>query len=80
MFELHTKDLTEKVTLKNLPTLRQTFVVGSTFIIVGVTLGLLVHKAFFVLPLLVAGGLMVSGLFGICPMVLFLQKMPRNRK
>ena len=80
MFTLHTKNLTEAVELKNLPTLRQAFVVASTLIILGYVLAAFVHPAFEWLPLLVAAGLMFSGLTGVCPMVLILQKMPWNRK
>ena len=80
MFTLHTKDLHEPVTLKNLPTLRQAFVTASVLIILGYLLGYYVHAGFFLLPLLVAGGLMFSGLVGFCPMVMILQKMPWNKK
>ena len=76
---LKTKDLEESVTLKKLPTMRQAFVVASTLIILGYVLAALIHPGFIYLPLLVAFGLMFSGLVGICPMVLILQKMPWNR-
>ena len=79
MFELNTKNLNEPVTLQNLPTLRQAFVVASTIIILGYILSALVNPLFEFLPLLVAGGLMFSGLTGVCPMVLLVQKMPWNR-
>lgn len=79
MFSLKTKNLTETVTLKNLPTLRQTFVIGSLIIILGYVLGELVNPIFSFLPLFVAFGLMLAGLTSICPMVLFLQKMPWNK-
>lgn len=79
MFTLHTKDINEPIILQNLPTLRQAFIVASTIIILGYVLGVLVNPLFEFLPLLVAGGLMFSGLTGVCPMVLILQKMPWNR-
>lgn len=79
MFSLKTKNLTETVTLKNLPTLRQAFVIGSLIIILGYVLGELVNPIFSFLPLFVAFGLMLAGLTSICPMVLFLQKMPWNK-
>jgi hypothetical protein len=78
MFTLHTKGLTETVTLKNLPTLRQTFFVGSVVIILGYLLEDRYPLAHW-LPLLPAIGLMISALFGVCPMVYFFQKMPWNR-
>lgn len=80
MFELHTKGVTEKVTLKQLPTLRQSFAVASLLIIVGMVLGFLTSPWFLALPLLVAFGLMLSATVGVCPMVLILQCMPWNKK
>lgn len=80
MSTLHTKGITEEVKLCNLPTLRQTFVVASLIIISGYILGYFVHPGFMVLPLLVAGGLMFSGIVGSCPMVNILQKIPWNKK
>jgi len=80
MFTLHTKNISESVTLKNLPTLRQAFVVASLLIILGYILGHVVHPYFMALPLIVAGGLLFSGLAGICPMVYILQLMPWNKR
>lgn len=80
MFELHTKNVLEPVTLKQLPTLRQTFIVASILIILGYVLAAIVDERFIYLPLLVAGGLMFSGMTGICPMVYIVQKMPWNKK
>jgi hypothetical protein len=79
MFTLHTKDVQEAVSLKNLPTLRQTFIIGSLIIIAGYVLEPYWPLAKY-LPLLPAIGLMVSGLFGVCPMVHILQAMPWNKK
>ena len=79
MFTLKTKNVSEPVTLRNLPTLRQAFVVASGLIVAGYVLAALVHPAFIYLPLLPAGGLFFSGLTGFCPMVYFLQKLPWNK-
>lgn len=79
MYTLKTKNLTEPVALKNLPTLRQAFVVASLIIILGYVLGSLINPLFLVLPLVVAVGLMVAGLTGVCPMVIVLQKLPWNK-
>jgi hypothetical protein len=79
MSTLTTKGLTESVTLKNLPTLRQAFIVASSLIIAGYLLEYFVDPIFGWVPLLVAGGLMFSGLVGFCPMLYFLQKLPWNR-
>jgi hypothetical protein len=80
MFNLHTKNISEKVTLRDLPTLRQAFVVASLMIIIGTTLALTVNVYFIILTFLVAGGLMISGLSGVCPMVLILQALPWNKR
>lgn len=80
MFELHTKNVSQPVTLKQLPTLRQAFVVASLMIIVGYVLAHYVDERFIYLPLFVAGGLMFSGIVGVCPMVHLVQKMPWNKK
>ncbi len=80
MFKLHTKGLTEEVTLKNLPTIRQAFVIASLIIIIGFTLAHTVNENFRILVLLVAAGLMFAGLTGICPMIIILQKMPWSKK
>lgn len=80
MFELHTKNTQEKITLKQLPTMRQSFIVASVLIVTGSILAHYVHEGFIFISLLVAGGLMFSGLVGFCPMVLILQKMPWNNK
>lgn len=79
MFTLITKNLTEAVTLKNLPTLRQAFAVAASIIIAGYILEYTVHPLFHWLPLLVAGGLLFSAVFGFCPLVYFLQKLPGNK-
>lgn len=79
MFALKTKNVNEQITLTQLPTLRQAFVVAALLIVAGYVLAYVVHEYFIYLPLLVAGGLAISGLTGICPMVLILQKLPWNK-
>lgn len=79
MSHLHTQNLTEPVSLKNLPTLRQAFFAASSIIIAGYVLEYFVHPAFHWLPLLVAGGLLFSSLVGFCPMVHMIQKLPWNK-
>lgn len=78
MFTLHTIGLTEPVSLKNLPTLRQTFALGSLLIVASYLLEGVYPIAHW-LPLLPAMGLMFSAVFGVCPMVLILQKLPWNK-
>ena len=80
MSVLYTKGLKEEVRLGDLPTLRQAFFIASILIIAGYLLEYYVNPLFHWLPLLVAGGLMVSAIFGFCPMVYFLQKLPFNKK
>lgn len=73
MFTLKTKGLTEPVTLKNLPTLRQAFIVASLIIVAAFVLAYYVNPNLIYLALLPAFGLMLSGLTGFCPMIFFLQ-------
>ena len=80
MFALQTKNISETVTLKQLPSLRQSFVVASVLIVLGVLLSQYVHPGFIALSLLVAGGLLFSGVVGFCPMAYIVQKMPWNRE
>ena len=79
MFTLRTKNHTEPITLRQLPTLRQAFVLAGSLIVLGYVLAHLVHPDFIYLPLLVAGGLLFSGSVGICPMVHVLQVLPGNK-
>lgn len=79
MFELKVKGQEAKVLLKNIPVLRQAFVLASVLIIVGTILGITINQYFFALPLLVGGGLMFSGLVGWCPMAVMLGKLPCNK-
>lgn len=80
MQTLHTQGVEERVSLKNLPTLRQAFVLASLLIVLGYVLAHFVHPYFIYLPLLPAFGLMLSGLTGFCPMLLILQALPWNNR
>ncbi len=79
MFELKVRGQVEKVLLKDILVLRQAFVLASVLIIIGTILGINIHPYFFVLPLIVSGGLMFSGLVGWCPMSVILSKLPCNK-
>jgi hypothetical protein len=79
MFTLKTNNITEPVTLKNLPTLRQAFVVAALIIIAAFILAKLVHPDLIYLALLPAFGLLLSGFSGFCPMVAILQLLPWNK-
>lgn len=79
MFELKVKGQVERVLLKDIPVLRQAFVLASVLILIGTILGIIIHPYFFALPLLVSGGLMFSGLVGWCPMAVLLGKLPCNK-
>ena len=78
MFYLHTKKISERITLRNLPTLRQAFVVAALMILAAFLLAEILHPDWIYLALLPAFGLLFSGLTGICPMVYILQTMPWN--
>ena len=78
MFRLKTKNTAVQISLAELPTLRQAFVVAALIIIAAFVLARLVHPDFVYLALLPAGGLLISGLTGFCPMIYFLQLLPGN--
>lgn len=80
MFEIQQKNSTEKLYLKNLPTLRQAFVAASFLVLGGLALAFFVHPYFLALPALVGFGLLFAGTVGICPMVTILEAMPWNRR
>ena len=58
----------EDVAISHFPALRISFAFGAFLIVCGVALSVLVDRVFLALPLLVAGGLFVSAVFGCCPM------------
>lgn len=78
--EINVLHQNEKVLLKNIPVLRQAFVIASTLILLGVVLGYVVDDRWLLLPVMVAGGLMFSGLVGWCPMAWMLGKIPWNKQ
>lgn len=69
----------ETVTLGSVTTLRQSFITASVLILTGIILAHFVDQRFLLLPLMVSGGLMFSGVMGWCPMARILQKMPWNK-
>ena len=77
-FDLKTKN-NERIPLNQIPVLRQAFVVAGTLVILGMVLAYVAHLYFLALPVLVGGGLLFSGLVGICPMVAVLNLLPWNR-
>ncbi len=79
MFELTVKNRAEKIMLKDIPALRKAMTVGALFIIVGVVLSVVVHTYFIALPLLVSGGLLLSGVGGVCPMAAIMEKLFRSK-
>jgi hypothetical protein len=79
MFELTIRGTEQKVALRDIPALRQTFVVASVAIIVGVALSITTHPYFLALPLVISGGLMFAGLVGWCPMATLMGKLPWNK-
>lgn len=79
MFTLRTKQHSEPITLRQLPTLRQAFVVAGSIILCSVVFAKLMHPDWLYLALLPAFGLIFSGLTGVCPLVYLLQILPGNR-
>lgn len=66
------------VRLAHIPALRAAFVLASLIIFVGLGLGLWVDPRFLLLPALVGAGLLVSGVGGVCPMALFMERLLGN--
>jgi fatty acid desaturase len=73
-------DTQEKIYLKDIYSLRQSFIIASVFILLGVVLAHYIHPYFIALTLLVGGGLLFSGSVGWCPLSLILEQMPWNKK
>lgn len=62
-----------------LPLDRQMRTVAGAMIFLGALLALTVHPAFVLVPLFMGGGLVFSGLTGLCPMTNVIARMPWNR-
>ncbi len=62
-----------------LPLDRQMRTVAGSFIFLGALLALTVNPAFVLIPLFMGGGLVFSGITGICPMTNVIAKMPWNQ-
>ncbi|MEO6808513.1 MAG: rhodanese-like domain-containing protein [Isosphaeraceae bacterium] len=58
---------------------RQVRIAAGSLVVVGTTLGALVHPGFLALPVFVGLGLIVSGITDTCGMALMLARMPWNR-
>lgn len=78
MSALLTKYLNEQVTLKNLPALRKAFVVGGSVIVLSFILAFFVAPVFIFFALLPGFGLLIAGIFGVCPMERLMQKFSKN--
>jgi hypothetical protein len=80
MFKLTIKNQTEKIALADIPALRQSFAAASLLIIIGVALAINGSMWFLILPVMVSVGLLFSAMAGWCPMALFMEHMPWNKK
>lgn len=58
---------------------RQVRIAAGSMVLGGTVLGLLVHPAFFAVPVFVGGGLVFAGLTDTCGMAMLLARMPWNR-
>lgn len=79
-FRMYSKGNTQSVALKNIPVLRQAFVVAGTIVWGGLALAWLFTPWFLLLPAMVGGGLLFAGVSGVCPMVAMLERLPGNRR
>lgn len=59
--------------------MRQVQITAGALVLIGVTLGVVVHPAFFGLSAFVGGGLLFAGASGWCGMASLLKQMPWNR-
>ena len=66
--------------LKNFIPMRVALVLGSLLNVSGIVLSLMVDMKFIVISIVVSIGLLISGLFGWCPMVYILTKVLPFRK
>lgn len=80
IFSIPVTGTDQEVNLQQLSVLRQAFVVAGSLIWGGVALAVFVHSTFVVVPVIVGGGLLLSGLIGKCPMVAILKLAPWNRQ
>ncbi len=62
-----------------IPLDRQMRIFAGSMIFLGALLALAIHPLFAVIPLFMGGGLVFSGLTGLCPMSNVIAKMPWNR-
>ncbi len=79
MFEIKNKKTDEKIYLKDMPTMRQSFFVASMFILLGLLLAHFVHPYFIGLTILAGLGLSFSSIAGFCPLLIVIQAMPWNK-
>jgi len=59
---------------------RQVRLIAGMLVMIGVSLGLLVHPGFFGLAAFVGAGLTFAGLTDFCPMAMLLAKLPWNQE
>ncbi len=60
--------------------MRQTQAVIGIAILAGLGAGAFAHEAWLIVPAIVGVGLLVAGATGVCPMAMFLARMPWNRR
>ena len=64
---------------KSIPIMRQVLITAGIFVLLGTSLGLLVHPGFFAVPLFMGAGLTFAGATGWCGLAFILERMPWNR-
>lgn len=62
-----------------LPLDRQMRIAAGSMVLVGALLGWLVHPGFYALSAFVGGGLVFAGITDICPLAMFIARMPWNQ-
>lgn len=75
MFQLTIKNSNKTVLLSDIKALRISFVVAGLLVLGGAVATIFISQYFLILPMLVAGGLLFSGIIGFCPMAIFIEKL-----
>lgn len=78
MFTLQTKELSEQVTLKNLPALRKAFILGGFVILLSFIFAFFVAPVFIFVALFPGFGLLIAGFTGWCPSERVMQKFSKR--
>lgn len=78
IYNIRIKNSDQKITLRELPSLRLTFLFASMFLLLAVLGTLFIHVYFLALVALVSLGLMVAAVAGVCPMTAVFERLAQD--